>query len=120
MSFMKKSKFNRDSLREEILPLEVRGTAEGIAGMEQLNILIWDVSETGMGIWTPQEVEMSAEIKITLLEPFAGFLVGEVMWVEEFTHGWRFGLDVTDGQRELITLFAKFQTAKSELSKITN
>ncbi len=118
MSDQPQNVFTRDSLREEILPLEVRGIIGSQISNHETAILVWDVSENGIGIWSPEPVKEGALLDLELTTPYSGKFKGKVAWVEDFSNGYRFGLEINSGLTELFILYSKFQTARSELSAV--
>ena len=114
------NEFTRESLREDVLPIEVRGVISNRSTNESVGILVWDVSEQGIGIWSPEPVKEGDLINLELTTPFSGQFIGSIAWVEEYSSGYRFGVKVLEGQTELFILYSKFQTARAELTAIAS
>ena len=111
--------FTRESLRGDVLPLEVRGVVKTEAGSSFIAILVWDVSEKGIGIWSPEKIPESSVIELELTTPYSGKFQGTVAWSEEHSNGFRLGIEVSSGLTELFILYSKFETARSELAVVS-
>jgi len=113
MSASKKSTANRDSIRAQVVPSEVRGLLM-VEGLDQrLPFLIWDVSEHGLGIWCSTKVDALTNVKITVPKPFGITLDCRVKWCEEHANGgFRLGLKLNKDHEKLIELYKQFSSDK--------
>lgn len=107
MSEAKKFQSNRDNIRAQVIPTEVRGLIQGAAGHEPL--LLWDLALNGLGIWTSAEIKKGEVVKVTLGKPHPLTAECTVIWAEKQANGgYRAGLHANEVNEKIATLYKLF------------
>lgn len=116
MSDTPKKKSARMEDRAQIIPGEIRGLITHPEKSDQYPFLIWDVSETGIGIWTPNELDLNREIVLTVGQPYLLVLNCEVSWCEKTkdNQGYRCGLKVLNNNKVFSSLLKAFTSMSRE------
>lgn len=106
-------KANRKSVRAPVVPTPIRGILTRSVAGDQCPFLIWDVSESGMGLWCTSKLEKGEAIKLTVGQPFPLLVNCRVMWIHEASEGdsdgYRCGVEVVDEPSRIATLYNKFR-----------
>ena len=108
-------KIERSSGRMQVVPQEIRGLMT-IQGTEsQQPFLIWDVSETGIGIWTSEEVTPEQVVILTIGQPHLLVVEGQIIWSERQgeDQGFRCGIRAADSDKPFQTLIREFKKIHS-------
>lgn len=91
--------FERVSMRAQVLPTEIRGLLTVVESGAQLPFLVWDVSSSGMGLWSSESLESGSKVIVTVGHPYLLVVECRVVWcTEESEIGFRMGLEVTKRQ----------------------
>jgi hypothetical protein len=100
----------RESDRAAVVIHEIRGLMTRPSGHGQFPFLVWDVSESGMGLWITQKVLPNEVVKITIGQPYLMVFEGVVKWVEKDIRdsGFRCGIAINEESHRLKTLYAQF------------
>lgn len=119
MGAKRKIQANRKSIRAPVVPTQIKGllTREG-SNEAQLPFLVWDVSESGIGLWCSDELHNGDRVKVTVGQPYLLVIEGEVRWVEKGEDGgYRCGVDVKNPNRQLQSLYETFCKIMEEHAK---
>lgn len=108
MTEAKKFQSNRDNIRAQVIPTEVRGLIQrDNAGHEPL--LLWDLAVNGLGIWTSAEIKKGEKVKVTLGKPTPLTATCTVIWAEKQSNGgYRAGLHADDVNAKIAELYKFF------------
>ena len=112
---------NRDSIRTPVVPTQIKGLLTRAGSTEQLPFLIWDVSKSGIGLWSSGRLEAGESIKVTVGQPHLLMLDCEVRWCEEKAdgEGFRCGLSVPENSAQLHSLYETFcQQMEDEINRV--
>ncbi len=85
MGFLFRSKTDRVEHRVQVVPAEIRGLISH--GSAQQPFLIWDVSESGVGVWISNEIKKGEKVVITIGQPYLVVVNCEVIWAESLGQG---------------------------------
>ncbi len=108
MSEAKKFQSNRDSIRAQVIPTEIRGLIQR-GGAEHEPLLLWDLAENGLGIWTSLELTKGEEVKVTFGKPHALVATCKVIWAEKHSNGgYRAGLHSIEINPKIATMYKFF------------
>lgn len=101
---------NRAHIRAQIVPSEIRGILTLTATSDHMPFLVWDVSPTGLGLWTTGPLAVGETVKIVVGQPYLLILNATVMWCdhEPSAQGFRCGVQVAGKQESLTSLYEKF------------
>lgn len=102
--------FNRQSVRAQIVPTEIRGIATVASSGDHLPFLVWDVSAEGMGLWVSQALKVGDKVRIAVGQPYLVVLEGEIVWSDENAeaNGYRCGVKIVASKEALVGLYEKF------------
>ncbi len=94
MTTLKRPKVDRDQFRTQVIPREIRGLLSRPDRHSHLPFLIWDVSDTGIGIWATESLPLHGTVCLTIGQPYLLTVECEVVWCEEqkSSQGYRCGL----------------------------
>ncbi len=101
------SPLRRSDLRTEIASIELRGIATRSADSVHGPFMIWDISDRGLRIWTPERIQRGEVIKLTVAKPFIVVLNCDVRWCKAVADGgigFQIGLRVLDNLQRLESL----------------
>lgn len=109
-------KANRKSVRASVIPEKVQGLITILRSGEQTPFLLWDISETGLGIWTANPFASHAAIRLTFGQPYPLIMDAIVQWChpDDEGKGFRSGLE-TETSHEIFTKL--YQVFKNEMEK---
>jgi len=112
---MKKFKANRDTVRVPVVSEEINGILTRSHPDAQHPFLVWDVSSTGVGLWSPEPLKNGETVSLTIGQPFPLVLTGVVVWTTDNQegHGFRCGIHVSNGQKKLESLYERFSLIMS-------
>jgi hypothetical protein len=121
-SHLKEKRDERSGLqaRIQILNQRVKGLLTREDGKYQQTFLVFDVSEDGIGIWSPEALIKGESVTLTVGTPYLLILSCNVNWCERFakTGGYRSGLTVIASSkstvRSLLKAFNDAQILKTE------
>lgn len=111
MSTLLPDQSGRLTARAQVIPREIRGLITRRSGLNStLPFLLWDVAETGIGLWTAAPIPAGESLVLTVGQPFLSVLTGTVIWCEAMTEdqGYRCGIEVTDNRSALLTMATAF------------
>ena len=76
----------------------------------QLPFLVWDVDESGIGLWTSEELQPTSQVVLTIGQPYLLVVKTEVIWCEKQGNGngFRCGLKVLDNAKVFQSLIQAF------------
>ena len=66
--------------------------------------LVFDVSDTGLCLWSPLDLEANSKIQLVLAKPFLLKVFGQVIWCDRDFRGYRIGIAVTNQNERLKSL----------------
>ena len=118
MAIALEKKFRRKNPRVSGLNANITGLLSDNFKGEFQPFLVWDCSEAGLGIWTPNLVKIGEEVSMTIGTPFILQLKGKVTWSTraEGGDGYRAGIDLgMDQEDKLSCIFAYFVNPDPEL-----
>ncbi len=100
----------REHARTQVVPTEVKGLLTRQLRDHQQPLLVWDVSTTGMGLWTSDQLALGERIKITIGQPYLLLVEAEVVWCEPHLggEGFRCGVHVIHQDEKLTSLYRAF------------
>ena len=100
--------------RSEVVTHEVRGLASRNQGREQGPFILWDISDTGLRLWTPQKLKTGEVLKLTIAKPFVVMVMADVRWCKPVADGtgYAVGVRVLDNLARLEALHEALNTAK--------
>jgi hypothetical protein len=73
---------------------EIRGLLTRQQNHTHQPFLVWDVSETGLGIWSAEKLGVGDEIRVTIAAPFLLVMDCEVRWCTPRSDGTGFHIGV--------------------------
>ena len=84
--------------RIQVLNQRIQGLVTRKGDVNQQPFLIWDVSESGIGIWTAQQLAAGDGVTLTVGKPYLLVVGCEVNWCESNPEsgGFRSGLKVVN------------------------
>ena len=96
----------RREARMQVMPQEIRGLLTQPDKQIQMPFLVWDISESGIGLWTSATLSEGNIVTLTLGQPYLSILECRVIWCsDEGTQGIRMGLEATqESSRQLMAL----------------
>jgi len=105
-----RNKIDRSKVRAQVIPQELRGLATLKEEEGHRPFLVWDVSETGLGLWLAEPINVGESIVLAVGQPFMSVLVGKVVWCEPMSSekGYRCGVEVTSDLEILSRLAGSF------------
>ena len=100
-------------VRSPVSPLELRGRILLPNGKTSEAVLIWNVSDFGLGIWVPEAIGDGTMVAIELSRPHDLNLRAEVRWCRAVPDqsGFLIGLAVADQVDQLRTIHAAILAA---------
>ena len=122
MTLSPRSKTDRLGARSQVIPNEIRGLISrktpGANG--NLPFLIWDVSPSGIGLWTAEELSIGETVVLTVGQPFLVVLTARVVWCESMSdhQGYRCGMEAVDDAKSLETLVRAFEAPPAVLTVV--
>lgn len=99
MAHHERKKMDRNNQRAQVIPREVRGLLQVKETSGNGPFLLWDISETGFGIWSATQLTSNQTVKLLIAVPFKLTVECTVMWVEKDAQdeGYRAGLKLLAG-----------------------
>ena len=96
----------RTDPRSEIVSNEIKGIATRLQDLQQGPFIIWDISDTGLRLWSAVKMKRADIVRLTIAKPFVLILNAEVRWIkeEENESGFLIGLKVLDNLHRLSAL----------------
>ncbi|NDE15058.1 PilZ domain-containing protein [bacterium] len=100
-------KTRRKSVRTEVSSHEVKGVLTRGKDRAHAPFLIWDISEDGIGIWLPLELNEGEDIVLNLGKPKPMTAKGRVMWcnMRPGKLGYHAGILVEEGKNRLLSVY---------------
>lgn len=111
MGFSFRAKIDRIEHRVQVVPAEIRGLIS--QGSKQQPFLIWDVSESGVGVWVSEAIPKDEKVVITIGQPYLVVVNCEVIWAESLGpgQGHRCGLRSLDKSKAFDTMLQSLLAA---------
>ena len=108
----------RAAIRREVVPVEIKGLLDADGGVH-VPFLIWDLSDTGLGIWVPSPIDRGIKVRMNVAVPRKCRLDGIVQWCEKSKdnfEGWRIGINIESGHDHVKALMEDIRKAKEKKS----
>ena len=101
--------------RMQVVPQEIRGLMTVKGEDSQQPFLIWDVSDSGIGIWTSEEVSSEQAVVLTVGQPHLLVVEGEIIWSERQgeDQGYRCGIRASADDKPFQALIREFKKIHS-------
>jgi len=107
-----KKTFERYEARTQVLPIEVSGLLTQPDRNIQVPFLVWDVSESGIGLWTSRALNPGTSVIVTVGHPYLLVVECRVVWCskeEDRDQGYRMGLKLVESQEAFHSLIDRLQ-----------
>lgn len=104
-------------IRSPVSPVELSGRITLPDGRGSEALLVWNVSDSGLGIWVSEALSSGTLIDIELKRPQIVRLRAEVRWCRALPSqpGYLVGLAVSDQAEELSAIHAVIKTASRSI-----
>lgn len=95
----------RSDTRSEVAALTIRGLVQ-CPGMPNTPCMLWDISDNGLRLWSPDKLPPGSRITVTVAKPFVLTMTAEVRWCRSLqnTDGFYAGVRVLDHSNRLEAL----------------
>ena len=116
----KKFTANRANIRTQVVPTEIVGILSSEENPQvHANLLLWDFSEGGIGLWISDEVASGTRVLLSFAPPVSLNIKASIVWMESDKKGaFRCGLKVDPSDHpQMVLLEASFRKLKNQPPK---
>ena len=101
---------NRSSIRVRLGPgLEIKGIVTDLNKAMQMEFVLEDISNNGVGITTQNMIDRSTKVKLAIGQPHLLIFEGVVVWCTEEQDHYRVGIKIEKGASQLSVLYEEFR-----------
>jgi hypothetical protein len=110
--------WDRGEARAQVLPVEIKGLLTHADLGLQLPFLVWDVSESGMGIWLNQSLRVGSNVMVALSQPYLFVVECRAVWCQQNEPGrYRIGLAVVENTKGFRALYNHIRDREEQAAK---
>lgn len=108
-------KTRRRAVRTEVAHHQVKGILTRGYNRAHAPFIIWDLSEEGIGIWLPLELQMDEAVTLSIGKPKPVTVKGRVAWCQMRPGrlGFHAGVLVEEGQNRLLSMHRHLLTIET-------
>ena len=114
------AKANRKSIRAPIAPnTQIKGLYTRVEVGDQGPFLLWDVSDSGIGLWTASELKIQDKLRLTVAQPYPFVVEALVCWVAPSPdgNGYRCGVEIAAANSDkLRSIYEQFRKLMEDSS----